>query len=86
LQAGALCAARSLPISAHTSPSVHMHVCCAVEKAVHVEYFHDHVRIEHMLFDGVVNPKDGQLHPDLSREGLGLELREADAARYRVSI
>jgi L-alanine-DL-glutamate epimerase-like enolase superfamily enzyme len=86
LQAAALCAARSLPISAHTSPSVHMHVCCAVEKAVHVEYFHDHVRIEHMLFDGVVNPKDGQLHPDLSREGLGLELREADAARYRVSI
>ncbi len=85
LQAAALCAARSLPLSAHTGPSVHMHVCCAVEKAVHVEYFHDHVRIEHMLFDGVVKPEDGQLHPDLAREGLGLELRADDASRYQVA-
>jgi hypothetical protein len=35
------------------------------------EYFHDHVRIEHMLFDGVATPKDGALRPDLSRPGMG---------------
>ena len=47
-----------------------------------IEYFHDHVRIEQMLFDGAVEPKSGALHPDLSRPGLGLELKRADAQRY----
>ena len=84
LQVGALCAARSLPLSAHTSPAIHMHVCCGVPQAVHVEYFHDHVRIENMLFDGVQRPQNGELHPDLTRDGLGLEIRRADLSRYVV--
>ena len=82
LQVGALCTAHSLPLSAHTSPAIHMHVCCGVPKAVHVEYFHDHVRIENMLFDGVQQPQDGELHPDVTRDGLGLEIRRADVSRY----
>lgn len=85
LQAGALCASHSMPISAHTAPSVHMHVCCALPHAVHVEYFHDHARIEGLFFDGVEKPKDGELTPDLDRLGLGLEIRRADAAKYTAN-
>jgi L-alanine-DL-glutamate epimerase-like enolase superfamily enzyme len=85
LKAGALCEANCLPLSAHTAPSVHMHVCCCVPAILHLEYFHDHVRIEQMLFDGVVDPKDGRLYPDLSRPGIGLELKAADASRYQAA-
>jgi L-alanine-DL-glutamate epimerase-like enolase superfamily enzyme len=84
LQVGALCSARSLPLSAHTSPAIHMHVCCGLIEAVHVEYFHDHVRIENMLFDGVQQPQSGGLHPDVTRDGLGLVVRRADLSRYIV--
>jgi hypothetical protein len=38
-----------------------------------------------MLFDGARVPVDGALHPDLSRAGLGLELKRADAQRYATS-
>jgi len=84
LQASALCTAHSMQISAHTAPSVHMHLCCAAPNAVHLEYFHDHVRIEHMLFDGVQQPTDGKLRPDVSRLGLGIRLKEKDAQRFEV--
>ncbi|HVH11514.1 MAG TPA: enolase C-terminal domain-like protein, partial [Longimicrobium sp.] len=52
LRVAALCAARSLPLSAHTAPTLHVHPCCAVAPACHVEYFHDHARIEQHFFDG----------------------------------
>jgi L-alanine-DL-glutamate epimerase-like enolase superfamily enzyme len=79
---GALCEARSMPLSGHCAPSLHMHVGCALTPMRNIEYFHDHVRIERMLFDGAVEPKKGVLHPDLSRPGLGLELKRADAERF----
>ena len=82
LKAGALCEAYALPLSAHTAPSVHAHLCCALPKARHIEYFHDHARIEQMLFDGAQAPVDGLLRPDAARPGLGLELRENEARRY----
>jgi hypothetical protein len=50
----------------------------------HLEYFFDHARIESMLFDGFTPPRDGALWPDLSRPGLGVELKKSDAERYRV--
>jgi hypothetical protein len=50
----------------------------------HLEYFHDQTRLEPMLFDGTVEPRDGVLRPDRSRPGLGLELKAADAQRFRV--
>jgi L-alanine-DL-glutamate epimerase-like enolase superfamily enzyme len=84
LRVGALCAAQSLPLSAHTAPTLHAHLCCALDQAIHVEYFYDYARIEHMLFDGALTPLDGALQPDRSRPGLGLELRRADAERYTV--
>jgi L-alanine-DL-glutamate epimerase-like enolase superfamily enzyme len=84
LRAGALCEARSLPFSAHCAPSLHVHPGCALPQMFNLEYFHDHVRIEHMLFDGALTPQDGMLYPDLSRPGLGLEFKRADAAQYAV--
>ena len=82
LAASALADAFHVPLSAHTAPSIHAHLCCAVPCARHVEYFHDHVRIESMLFDGILEPVDGALYPDLSSPGLGLEVKRTDAAKY----
>ena len=82
LRVAALCEAFQLPLSAHTAPALHAHVCCAAPRLRHLEYFYDHVRIENMFFDGVLEPRDGALVPDLSRPGLGLDLKRADAERY----
>lgn len=85
LQVGALCDAFAVPLSAHTAPSLHTGLCCALPRARHVEYFHDHARIEEMVFDGALHPRLGRLQPDRSRPGLGLEFKRADAARFRVA-
>jgi hypothetical protein len=50
----------------------------------HLEYFHDHVRLEPMLFDGVPEPDRGSLAADRARPGNGLELKRADAERFAV--
>lgn len=84
LGAGALCQAHSVDISAHTAPSIHAHACCGLIRCRHVEYFHDHARLEDMLFDGALKPVDGTLRPDRSRPGLGLNFRWADAGRYQI--
>jgi L-alanine-DL-glutamate epimerase-like enolase superfamily enzyme len=85
MQAGTLCDAFSTPFSAHTAPALHLHPCCAVPRARHLEYFHDHVRIEQMLFDGVMQPVNGILRPNLQRPGLVLELKRSEAQRYAAS-
>jgi len=82
LKVAALCQAYEVPLSAHTAPSVHVHVGCAVSPLRHLEYFHDHVRIENMFFDGVLSPVNGELSPDVSRPGMGLEFKRADAQRF----
>ncbi|MDQ3822478.1 MAG: mandelate racemase [Actinomycetota bacterium] len=84
LAAAALADGFGVPLSAHTAPAVHLHPSCAVGNVRHVEWFHDHARIERMLFDGVVEPAGGRLRPDLARPGLGLELRREEAARFAV--
>lgn len=55
-----------------------------IRAARHLEFFYDHVRIEKMLFDGVLEPVNGELVPDLTRVGFGLEFKWADAERYAV--
>jgi L-alanine-DL-glutamate epimerase-like enolase superfamily enzyme len=82
LQAATLCEAFHTDLSAHCAPSVHLHLGCAAPRLRHLEWFHDHVRIEHMLFDGAPVPKDGMIAPDLSRPGNGLVFKQKDAARY----
>ena len=82
LRAAALCESRSMDVSGHCCPSLHAAVSCALPNVRHIEYFHDHARIEHMLFDGALDPVNGELRPDRGRPGLGLELKQADAARF----
>ena len=84
LRAAVLCEARSLDLSSHCGPALHVHPACAVTNFRHMEYFHDHVRIEQMFFDGVLKPEQGALRPDLSRPGMGLTFKRADAERYAV--
>lgn len=84
LGVAALCDAFNIALSSHCAPSLHLPLCCAARPAVHLEYFHDHARIEHMLFDGAATPDNGYLAPDLSRPGLGIEFKEQDAACYAV--
>jgi L-alanine-DL-glutamate epimerase-like enolase superfamily enzyme len=84
LRVDAICRARSIPFSAHCAPAISAHACCAMETLAHLEYFHDHVRIESMLFDGVLSPEGGFLEPDRSRPGLGLELRRDAAEEYAL--
>ncbi len=84
LDAAALCDAYGVPLSSHCAPGLHALLCCAARSAIHLEYFYDHVRIENMLFDGAIEPRDGALAPDRGRPGLGLELKEEDAACYRI--
>ena len=52
LQIGALCEAHHIDLSGHCAPAIHLHVACCVPRFRHLEWFHDHVRIEQMLFDG----------------------------------
>jgi L-alanine-DL-glutamate epimerase-like enolase superfamily enzyme len=84
LEAAALADAHPLPLSAHTAPALHLPVCCAAPRLRHIEWFHDHVRIERMFFDGAPVPKGGVIRPDLSREGHGLDLKRADAEQFAV--
>jgi L-alanine-DL-glutamate epimerase-like enolase superfamily enzyme len=84
LDAASLCWANNVPLSSHCGPSMHLHVCCAVPRVVHMEFFHDHARIERMFFDGFREPVNGRMAPDLSRSGMGLDLKEKDAERYKA--
>ncbi|GAN76386.1 mandelate racemase/muconate lactonizing protein [Acidisphaera rubrifaciens HS-AP3] len=61
-------------------PALHLHVAYAALRFRHLEWFHDHVRIEHMLFDGAPVPSGGVIRPDLSRPGFGLAFKRQDAA------
>jgi len=84
LRAAALTESRSMDLSAHCAPSLHVAPCCSIARLSPIEYFHDHARIEHMLFDGALTPVAGALRPDRLRPGLGLEFKRADAARFAV--
>jgi L-alanine-DL-glutamate epimerase-like enolase superfamily enzyme len=84
LRVDALCHAHGVPLSLHCAPSVHLHPALALGRLLHLEYFHDHVRIEQLLFDGVVSARNGALAPDLDRPGEGLELKHAEAVRYAL--
>ena len=85
LKASAVCESYGLPFSAHCAPALHLHMCCASTADFrHQEYFHDHVRIESMLFEGVMQPINGELRPDRTRPGIGLEFKHADAERFKV--
>ncbi len=82
LGADGICKALQRGFSAHCAPAISAHACCAMETLEHLEYFHDHVRVEAMLFDGTLDPEAGALVPDRSRPGLGLEPKRAEMERW----
>jgi L-alanine-DL-glutamate epimerase-like enolase superfamily enzyme len=84
LRADGICRALQRPFSAHCAPAISAHVCCAIESLVHLEYFHDHVRLERMLFEGTLDPEGGALRPDPTRPGHGLSLRQ-EAEQWRTA-
>jgi len=86
LKVGALCDARGLDLSLHCAPQISAHVGTALWHLRHLEYFHDHVRIEHMAFDGVLLPqRGGVLRPDRSSAGHGLTVKATDLEHFRVA-
>jgi L-alanine-DL-glutamate epimerase-like enolase superfamily enzyme len=85
MRVAAVAAAHGLDVSGHCAQSLHAHPACAVPNLRHLEYFHDHARADRLLFDGVLVPTGGCLHPDCGRPGIGLELRASDAEPYRIS-
>lgn len=84
-RAATVAAAHGLDISGHTSPHAHVHVAAATVNLRHLEWFHDHVRIEHLFFDGCLSPDGGAVTPADDRVGNGYTFRSTDAARYLVS-
>jgi len=86
LAAAALAEAHQVDVSAHCAPQVSAQACVAARRLRHLEYFHDHVRIESMLFDGGLQPEPGGvLRPDRTRSGHGLQFKSTDAERFRVA-
>lgn len=70
----------------HTAPALHMHPGCCAASVRHLEYFHDHARIESMLFDGRVSPDEhGNMAPDMSQPGLGLTFKCQEAQSFKLS-
>ncbi|HEY0423045.1 MAG TPA: enolase C-terminal domain-like protein, partial [Rhodopila sp.] len=86
LQAASLCAAHHIDLSGHCAPAAHLHAACAAPRLRHLEWFHDHVRIESMLFEGAPVAHGGVIRPDLSRPGLGLTFKHKDAARFASRV
>ncbi|QYM78819.1 hypothetical protein K0B96_16170 [Horticoccus luteus] len=84
MKVATLCETWGRPLSAHCAPALHLHPGCAAAPMRHTEYFHDHARIEQRLFDGAVPVERGMLTPDLTRPGLGVEFKWADAERFAV--
>ncbi|MCV7378960.1 mandelate racemase [Mycobacterium alsense] len=86
LKVGALCDARGMDVSLHCAPQISGQVGTAVWHLRHLEYFHDHVRIEGLAFDGTIDPEPGGvLRPDRSAPGHGLSVKHADLEQFRVA-
>jgi len=84
LRVSAIAASFGLQVSGHCGPHLHVHAAAATPNLRHLEWFHDHVRIESMFFHGTLDPTGGTVTPDPDAPGLGLTLRSADVEQYRV--
>ena len=68
----------------HTAPALHGALGPAVASLRNIEFFHDHVRLERLAFEGGAVLRDGRLVADRTRPGLGLEVKWMDIEPYRV--
>ena len=84
MAAAAVAEAWHVPLSAHCAPTLHAPLMAAARPGIHLEWFHDHARIEEMVFDGNPRPVEGRLRIDRVRPGLGIELREGALQRHLV--
>ena len=84
LRVAAIAAAHHLEISGHCAPHLHAHAAVATPNLRHLEWFHDHVRIEQMFFDGALDPTGGTVRPHPTAPGNGLCLRREVASRYQL--
>jgi hypothetical protein len=84
MRAEAVAASYGLDISGHCGPHLHAHVAAATPNLRHLEWLHDHVRIESMFFDGTLDPAGGTIRLDPTVPGHGLALRRSDAEQYRI--
>jgi L-alanine-DL-glutamate epimerase-like enolase superfamily enzyme len=84
LKAGYTAEAFQVPFSFHCAPALHLHAAVCLPGFYIGEYFHDHARIEELLFDGAPVPRNGKLKPDLLRSGLGISLKGKEAEKYRI--
>jgi L-alanine-DL-glutamate epimerase-like enolase superfamily enzyme len=85
LRAASIASASGLDVSAHCAPAHHVQVCGSVPNIRHVEYFHDHARLETKLFDGIIAPSGGELVADTRQAGSGYALKEVDAEPFRIA-
>ncbi|MFD4878636.1 enolase C-terminal domain-like protein [Streptomyces sp. NPDC058420] len=85
LRAAALAEAAGLELSGHCAPHAHAHAAAAIPNLRHLEWFHDHTRIEDLFFDGTLDPHGGSIRPGADgAPGHGLTLRSEQAERYRT--
>lgn len=85
LRAAAVAKSHELTVSGHCAPNLHAPVATATPNLRHLEWFHDHVRIEGLAFGGALDPSAGAITPDRDAPGHGLMLRPDAVAPYRVS-
>ncbi len=83
--AARLCQAYGMPLSTHTAPTLHAVLGAAATPVIHLEYFHDHARIEEMLLEGFRVPERGALAPGRGAPGIGFALKSQEAQRYAVA-
>ncbi len=84
MRSAAVAAGHHLDVSGHCAPHLHIAPAAATQNFRHLEWFHDHVRIETMLFDGTLDPSGGVVTPG-DAPGHGLTLIESAAEPYRVA-
>ncbi|HEX4393292.1 MAG TPA: enolase C-terminal domain-like protein [Mycobacterium sp.] len=84
LRVAAVAASFGLELSGHCAPNLHVQVAAAIPNLRHLEWFHDHDRIEKRFFEGALEPHNG-VAALTEAAGNGLTLRAADAEMYRIA-
>lgn len=83
--AAAIAESFQIPLSTHCAPTIHAHLGCTTTNVRHLEFFHDHVRIERMFFDGFLSHEHGVMCPSEQRLGLGIVFKQRDAEPYQIA-
>ncbi len=86
LRSAAVAAARGVEISAHCAPNLHLPVAHCAPNLRHVEYFHDHVRVDALLFQGIARPQKGCLRAAETQIGHGMTLDHERACQYEIQL